>query len=47
MCTYGTEAPKVYTIDLNAINAQYVYAGLFTARRCQVEFSNINLTLTN
>ena len=46
-CTYGTEAPAVYTIDLNAIDGQFVYAGLFTARMCQVEFSNINLTITN
>jgi lysophospholipase L1-like esterase len=46
-CTYGTEAPAVYTIDLNAIDGQYVYAGLFTARQCQVEFSNISLTVTN
>ena len=29
-CTYGTEAPAVYTIDLSAIDGQYVYAGLFT-----------------
>jgi lysophospholipase L1-like esterase len=46
-CTYGTEAPAVYTIDLSAIDGQYVYAGLFTARQCQVEFSNISLTVTN
>ena len=46
-CTYGTEAPAVYTIDLNAIDGGFVYAGLFTARMCQVEFSNINLTITN
>jgi lysophospholipase L1-like esterase len=46
-CTYGTEAPAVYTIDLSAIDGQFVYAGLFTARQCQVEFSNISLTMTN
>jgi lysophospholipase L1-like esterase len=46
-CTYGTEAPAVYTIDLNAIDGDFVYAGLFTARECQVEFSNISLTLAN
>ncbi len=46
-CTYGTEAPAVYTIDLNAIDGDFVYAGLFTARACQVEFSNVSLTLAN
>jgi lysophospholipase L1-like esterase len=46
-CTYGTEAPAVYTIDLNAIDGDFVYAGLFTARMCQVEFSNISLTVAN
>ena len=46
-CTYGTEAPRVYTLDLNAIDGDFVYAGLFTARACQVEFSNISLTLAN
>ena len=46
-CTYGTEAPAVYTVDLNAIDGNFVYAGLFTARMCQVEFSNVSLTITN
>lgn len=46
-CTYGTEAPAVYTVDLNAIDGDFVYAGLFTARACQIEFSNISLTITN
>jgi hypothetical protein len=46
-CTYGTDAPAVYTIDLTAIDGQFVYAGLFTARQCQVEFSNVTLTVTN
>jgi len=46
-CTYGSEAPAVYTIDLNAKDSQYVYAGLFTARECEVEFSNVDLTVTN
>ena len=46
-CTYGSEAPAVYTVDLNAIDGDFVYAGLFTARMCQVEFSNISLTLAN
>ena len=46
-CTYGTEAPAVYTIDLNAIDGDFVYAGLFTARECQVEFSNVSLTVAN
>jgi lysophospholipase L1-like esterase len=46
-CTYGAEAPAVHTIDLSSIDSQFVYAGLFTARMCQVEFSNISLTITN
>jgi lysophospholipase L1-like esterase len=46
-CTYGTEAPRVYTIDLSAIDGDYVYAGLFTARQAQISYSNISLTLTN
>ncbi|MGC4094584.1 MAG: hypothetical protein QM756_43045 [Polyangiaceae bacterium] len=46
-CTYGTEAPKTYTLDLNRIDSQYVYVGLFTARMCQVEFSDISLTIAN
>jgi lysophospholipase L1-like esterase len=46
-CTYGTEPPAIYTIDLNAIDSAYVYAGLFTARQSQIVFSNISLTLTN
>ena len=46
-CTYGTEAPAVYTVDLSAIDGQFDYAGLFTARQCQVEFSNISLTVAN
>lgn len=46
-CTYGTEAPTVYTIDLTAIDGDYVYAGLFTARQAQVSFSNISFAVTN
>jgi hypothetical protein len=46
-CTYGTEAPASYTLNLDLIDSQYVYAGLFTARQCQIEFSNVSLTLTN
>ncbi|HEY6475888.1 MAG TPA: SGNH/GDSL hydrolase family protein [Polyangia bacterium] len=46
-CTFGTEAPAVYTVDLNAIDGDYVYAGLFTARQAQIVFSNITLTPTN
>jgi hypothetical protein len=46
-CTYGTEAPAVYDIDLTAIDGDFVYAGLFTTRECQVEFSNVTLTLAN
>ncbi|HLK88283.1 MAG TPA: carbohydrate esterase family 12 protein [Polyangia bacterium] len=46
-CTYGTEPPAVYMIDLNAIDGAYVYAGLFTARQSQIEYSNISLTLSN
>jgi lysophospholipase L1-like esterase len=43
-CTYGTEPPAVYTLDLTAVDPNFVYAGLFTARQCQVQFSNITLT---
>ena len=46
-CTYGTEAPTLYMIDLSAIDGGYVYAGLFTARQAQISFSNISLTVTN
>ena len=46
-CTYGTEAPTVYTIDLSAIDGDFVYAGLFTARQAQISFSNISLIITN
>ncbi|HVZ89443.1 MAG TPA: SGNH/GDSL hydrolase family protein [Polyangia bacterium] len=46
-CTFGAEAPAVYTIDLNAIDGDYVYAGLFTARQAQIAFSNISLTPMN
>ena len=46
-CTYGTEAPTVYTIDLTAIDGDFVYAGLFTARQAQISFSNISFTVTN
>jgi hypothetical protein len=46
-CTYGTEAPAVYNVELNAIDGGFVYAGLFTARECQVEFSNVSLTMSN
>ena len=45
--TFGMEAPHTYTLDLNAIDDQFVYAGLFTSRMCQVEFSNINLVVNN
>jgi lysophospholipase L1-like esterase len=44
-CTYGSETPVSYTIDLNALVNDYVYAGLFTARECQVDWSNIALTI--
>jgi lysophospholipase L1-like esterase len=46
-CTYGTEDPAVYTIDLNTKDDAFVYAGLFTARECEVAFSNVDLTITN
>jgi hypothetical protein len=46
-CTFGTEAPAVYDVDLNAIDGAFVYAGLFTARMCQVEYSNVSLAVTN
>ena len=44
---FGMEAPHTYTIDLNAVDDQFVYAGLFTSRMCQVEFSNISLVISD
>lgn len=44
--TYGTEDPVTYTIDLAAMDSDFVYAGLYTARQCEVDFSNIQLTIT-
>ncbi|MET0793290.1 MAG: hypothetical protein ABW061_17345, partial [Polyangiaceae bacterium] len=46
-CNYGTEPPAVYTIDLNSKDLDYVYAGLFTARQCEIAFSNVVLTVSN
>jgi hypothetical protein len=42
-CTYGSEVSKSYTIDLVALDSEYIYPGLFTARCCQIEWSNIKL----
>jgi len=46
-CNYGTEPPATYTIDLNTKDVDYVYAGLFTARECEIAFSNVVLTVSN
>jgi hypothetical protein len=46
-CTYGTETPSVYTMDLNAVDSQNIYVGLFTARMCEVVFSNVSLHIAN
>jgi len=43
--TYGTETAVTYTTDLNGIDTDYIYAGLYTARQCEVVFSNITLTI--
>jgi hypothetical protein len=43
--TYGTEAPVTYTLDLGKSEPLNVYPGLYTARQCQVDFSNIVLTI--
>jgi len=43
--TYGTEAAVNYTLNLNAIDANYDYVGVYTVRQCQVDFSNIVLTV--
>lgn len=43
--TYGSEAPFTYTVDLGKSEPTNVYVGTFTARSCQVDFSNITLTI--
>jgi len=42
---YGAEAEARYTIDLSAKDSAYNYVGLFTARQCIVDFSEIALTI--
>ena len=42
---YGKEPAKTYTAALNEIDADYVYAGLFTSRCVTVEYSNVSLTM--
>jgi lysophospholipase L1-like esterase len=42
---YGKEPPVTYTAELNEIDKQYVYAGLFTVRSAYVDFSTISLTV--
>ena len=44
-CAFDKEPPKTTTLDLNAIDSAYVYAGLFTARAAEVSYSNITLTV--
>jgi len=43
--TFGSEPPATYTVDLNSLDPKNVYAGLYTVRQCQVDFSNISLTI--
>lgn len=42
--SYG-EDTATYTADLNEIDSDFVYAGLYTVRSAYVDFSNINLTI--
>lgn len=43
--TYGTEDPVKYNLDLTVMDNDYIYAGLYTARQCEVDFSNVTLTI--
>lgn len=42
---YGKNPAVTYTADLNEIDTDYVYAGLFTSRCVTVEYSNVNLQI--
>ncbi len=42
---YGKNPPVTYTADLNEIDTDYVYAGLFTSRCVTVEFSDVSLQM--
>jgi len=43
--TYGSEDSVKYTVDLKTMDKDFVYAGLFTARQCEIDFSNIKLDI--
>lgn len=43
--TYGTEEPVTYNLDLTDLDKDYIYTGLFTARQCEIEYSNIKLDI--
>ena len=42
---YGKDPAKIYTADLNEIDTDYVYAGLFTSRCVTVEYSDVSLQI--
>lgn len=42
---YGNEAAAVYTLDLNLVDSDYIYAGPFAARKAEVTFTDIRLTI--
>jgi len=44
--TYGKEAPVKYTVDLKVMDKDFVYAGLYTARQCEIDFTNIKLEIS-
>lgn len=41
----GSDPAVRYTADLNKVDADNIYVGLFTARSAYIEFSNISLTV--
>lgn len=43
--TYGNEAPVVFNNPLAEMDAEYVFAGLYTSRCCEIEFTNISVEI--
>ncbi len=42
---YGKNPAQTIKADLNAVDADYVYAGLYTARCATVEFTDVKLEI--
>lgn len=40
---YGTEPATTYKVDLKQVDKDFIYAGLFTCRQVEVDFSSITL----